>query len=60
MAISGFIVSVLSFIVLQALTGRLFFAEEPGLQDFTARTLFIVFFVGIACSLGYSSTYVLS
>jgi hypothetical protein len=59
MAVIGLFAALLSLIILQALVGRSFFADEPGLQDLTARAMFIIFFVGVASTLGYSSTYVL-
>jgi hypothetical protein len=55
----GLVIAVVALGILQAVVGHLLFSENPELQDFFARLLFILLFVGLGLVAGYGFAYFL-
>jgi hypothetical protein len=53
LALLGLACAVVMILGLLALVGNLMFSTHPELQDFLARSMFILLFVGIGLTLGY-------
>ena len=54
LAVLGLVTAVISTLFLLALVDGLMFSGRPELQDFSARSLFVLLFVGIGLASGYS------
>ena len=59
LALFGFGVAVASVIILLALIGKLVFSDSPDWQDVSARSLFVLLFVGIGLAVGWCSARIL-
>jgi cytochrome b subunit of formate dehydrogenase len=53
LAIAGLVISVISTVTLLAIVGGLILSMNPEFQNFSARSMFVLMFLGIGLAIGY-------